>query len=106
MMDASAMFPHGSHPINDVFLPDGRTIAHPLARTSVHVRYYFVDYGISTYIPPDVHPKLVLGTLGRDQEVPELSNEVPYDPFKVDVFILGHVFKDMILQVSADCHRY
>ena len=101
MMDGSAMFPYGSHPINDVFLPDARTIAHPLSRTSVRVRYYFIDYGISVYIPPDVHPKLALGVLGRDQEVPELSNEFPYDPFKVDIFIIGNLLRRMFYEVMG-----
>ena len=102
MMDASAMYPHGAHPVNDVFLPDARTIVHPLARTSVRVRYYFVDYGISTYFPPHVphDAKLVLGTLGRDRDVPELSNVTPYDPYKVDIFIIGNLLRCMFYEVS------
>ncbi|KAH9918119.1 uncharacterized protein B0H18DRAFT_680318 [Fomitopsis serialis] len=98
MMDASAMYPQGSHPINDVFLPDARTIARPLPRTSVPMRYYFVDYGLSVHIHPDAPSKLVLGVLGRDQEVPELSDEVPYDPFAVDIFIVGNLFRHMFFE--------
>jgi len=36
---------------------------------------------------------LVLGLAGRDREVPELSDEVPYDPFKVDIFTIGNVLR-------------
>lgn len=98
MMDASAMYPQGSHPINDVFLPDAKTIARPLPRTSAPVRYYFVDYGLSVYIHPDAPSKLVLGVLGRDQEVPELSDEAPYDPFAVDIFIVGNLFRHIFFE--------
>ena len=52
------------------------------------------------YIPPDVQPKLATGGYGRDQEVPELSFEDQYDPFKVDIFILGNVFRKEVLDVS------
>lgn len=101
MMDATAMYPRGAHPVHDLFLPDAITLARPLPRTSVPLKYYFVDYGISVYIPPDVQPKLVLGTLGRDQEVPELSDEVPYDPFKADVFIIGNFLRRAFYEVCA-----
>ena len=93
MMDASAMYPQGFHPILAILLPDFRTLARPLSRSSVGVRYYYVDFGISVYIPPDVYPKTALGEDGRDQEPPELSSEVPYDPFKLDIFIIGNVFR-------------
>lgn len=93
MMDASQMFPQGFHPVKDVFLPDARTPARPFPRSRVPIKYYYVDYGLSVYIPPDIHPKLVLGDFGRDQDVPELSLTVPYDPFKVDIFIIGNMLK-------------
>ncbi|KAI0734963.1 hypothetical protein C8Q72DRAFT_964728 [Fomitopsis betulina] len=95
MMDASAIYPHGFHPVLSSSLPDGRTYARPRRRTSVPVKYYFIDYGISTYFPPGTNPRLVVGANGRDQEVPELSDEVPYDPFKVDIFIVGNLFRSM-----------
>jgi hypothetical protein len=93
MMDASAMYPHGFHPTEDVFLPDFRTPVSPISRSAVGVKYYYVDFGISVHIPPEVYPKTALGGYGRDQEPPELSFEVPYDPFKLDIFIIGNVFR-------------
>lgn len=100
MMDASQMFPQGFHPVKDVFLPDARTPARPFPRSRVPIKYYYVDYGLSVYIPPDIHPKLVLGDFGRDQDVPELSLTVPYDPFKVDIFIIGNMLKRIFHDVS------
>ncbi|KZT13122.1 uncharacterized protein LAESUDRAFT_639482 [Laetiporus sulphureus 93-53] len=93
MMDAHAMYPQGHHPVATMCLPDGMTKASYRSRADAGVKYYFVDFGISVHFPPDVRPKLVVGTDGRDQEVPELSMRTPYDPFKVDMFIIGNVFR-------------
>ncbi|KAL6306707.1 hypothetical protein BKA93DRAFT_728891, partial [Sparassis latifolia] len=45
-------------------------------RSTVSIRYYYVDFGISVLIPPDVYPKLTVGELGRDRESPELSPDI------------------------------
>ncbi|EED84382.1 predicted protein [Postia placenta Mad-698-R] len=94
MMDASAMYPKGFHHIWSSFLHDIKTEAPCLARGDVSVKYYYVDFGISSHIPPDAENRLVVGVAGRDQEVPELSRRKrPYDPFKVDIFIIGNLFR-------------
>ena len=100
MMDASALYPKGFHPIRTGVLPDLSGYATSLSRLAAAqpVKYYYIDFGISVHIPHG-EPRLVLGTAGLDQEVPELSDSVPYDPFKVDVFILGNVFTQQIYTV-------
>lgn len=107
LMDGERMYPHGFHPVHDMVLPDGETWAWPYSRSQVGVRYYFVDYGISSYFPPDHPRELVTGDLGRDQDVPELSETIPYDPFPVDIFTIGHVFRDELYQVrlAMTSHR-
>ncbi|EJD37665.1 hypothetical protein AURDEDRAFT_73048 [Auricularia subglabra TFB-10046 SS5] len=56
-------------------------------------RYYLIDMGISSRFNSDSPgPHLVVGTVGRDQTAPELSDTVPYDPFKLDVYLLGNYF--------------
>ncbi|KAI0350534.1 kinase-like protein [Trametes cingulata] len=92
MMDASALFPRGFHPIAQSRLPDVSDTAPVLSRTAVPVHYYFIDFGISTRFMSD-EPRLVVGTLGLDQEPPELSDDVPYDPFKLDVFLIGNLIR-------------
>lgn len=93
-MDASALYPLGFHPVTQHFLPDAVTPVYPLPRHSVKVKYYYVDFGISSHFTPDRRgDRLVLGRDGRDREVPELSNITPYDPFKVDIFIIGNLFR-------------
>ena len=93
-MDSTAMFPEGYHPIQLRYTPDlsRRTPMIPRIGVWPPVKYYFVDFGISSQRIQDEHPFLVLGDLGIDRDVPELSRTVPYDPFKVDIFIAGNMF--------------
>ncbi|KAI0800214.1 kinase-like domain-containing protein [Fomes fomentarius] len=91
MMDARPLFPGGHHPVQIHYTPDGLYEVSPLTRYEHPVQYYIIDFDLSTRFPPDA-PTYVVGDVGRDTEVPELSNDVPYDPFKVDVFSLGNVY--------------
>ena len=107
-MDANCLYPKGFHPVAMRRLPNGRSYAPRRARRHVNVKYYYIDFGISVHIPPDTPSRLVVGIDGRDQDVPELSSIVAYDPFKVDVFIIGNLFKtffqkvrDFILSISS-----
>ena len=44
---------------------------------------------------------MVLGIDGLDQDPPELrtGNQKQYDPFLLDIYILGNVYKKKIVQV-------
>ena len=102
LMDATALYPRGHHPVKRNLLPDVSDIAPHLPRERGVVKYYFADFGLSSYFPPDSADRLVVGELGREQDVPELSVDVPYDPFKVDVFIIGSMFKKSFMEVRMD----
>ena len=92
LMDATRMYPRGFHPVKDTFLPHDISTPAPICpRLDVGVKYHFVDYGISSYFPEGTEAHLIVGLAGRDRDVPELSDEVPYDPFKVDIFSMGNV---------------
>ena len=103
LMDAAHMYPLGFHPVDDIFLNDITTLAPVIPRLEARVKYYFVDYGISSYFPAGSQRELVLGIAGRDQDVPELSNNVPYDPFKVDIFTVGNVLRLEFQTVGFHC---
>lgn len=95
------MYPQGFHPIrSDCLTHDLRRWAPVRPRDQVPVTYHFVDFGISSWFQADEPERLVLGTSGLDQDVPELSNKVPYDPFKVDIFVLGNLFREHFSGVS------
>jgi len=68
----------------------------------LHDQYYYIDYGISVHFPTTTEPKLIVGDDGRDQEVPELSETVPYDPFEVDVFIIGNLLRRYFYDVFSN----
>ena len=103
-MDATNVYPRGFHPVWSRYLHDVSTRATVIPRSMVEVKYYFVDYGISSYFPPGSQSRLVFGTEGRDQDVPELSDDVPYDPFKVDIFTIGNVFQQLFCDVCLFTH--
>lgn len=100
-MEASGLYPKGHHPIDEDCLPDISGASPVAPRSSYPVKYYFVDFGISTYFPSTSTRRLVVGIDGLDQDVPELSDTVPYDPFKVDIFILGNLFRQHVYQVCS-----
>ncbi|KAI0077840.1 hypothetical protein K474DRAFT_1595284 [Panus rudis PR-1116 ss-1] len=92
MMDGRPLYPHGHHPVRLNFDPEGLWNIQPLSRMDHPVKYYFIDFGISSRFRQGDDP-LVLGTKGRDKEPPELSKEIPYNPFMLDIYILGNVFR-------------
>ncbi|KAH8097090.1 hypothetical protein BXZ70DRAFT_895290 [Cristinia sonorae] len=104
MMDAMGLYPHGYHPVNNNMLPDGITPATPLSRSAHResIRYYFIDFGISIVMPPmakaKAKPRMVKGHDGRDRDPPELHSDDPYDPFKLDMFIVGNLFRQTLLE--------
>ena len=100
-MDGSSLYPKGWHPINYNYSPDYIHRAEHRSRLFAPIKYYYVDFGISSYIPPGSSDRLVVGEFGREREVPELSATVPYDPFKVDVFIIGNLLKKSLQEVRA-----
>ena len=95
------MYPEGFHPISLRRTPDYSDNAKYQSRTTAGAKYYYVDFGISVHIPEALRPKMVTGILGRDQDPPELSETVPYDPFKLDIFIIGNMFKREFYQVGT-----
>ncbi|RPD69052.1 hypothetical protein L226DRAFT_494947 [Lentinus tigrinus ALCF2SS1-7] len=91
MMDGSPLYPGGFHPMRRGFSLDVIDELKPLSRTDHPVRYYYIDFGLSERFAPGA-PSLVVGDVGRDDEVPELSSTVPYDGYKADIHALGNLF--------------
>jgi len=106
MMDGNAMYPEGFHPIKIRFTPDRSRLAEHTSRTVAGVKYYFVDFGLSSYFPDAATLRLTTGSDGRDQDPPELSDTLPYDPFKLDIFIIGNMLRREFCEVGIfRCHR-
>ena len=98
------MYPEGFHPRCQSYSTDFKPYLKKLPRSKATppVKFYFIDFGISTQFTTDDAPgeQLVLGREGRVKTVPELSSTKPYDPFAVDVFVLGD-FINRLINVSA-----
>ncbi|KZV99366.1 hypothetical protein EXIGLDRAFT_831503 [Exidia glandulosa HHB12029] len=95
MLDYGSLFAPGvrPHPHLSGLTEDMLDLPSPRRRCRGSARYYFIDFGLSArFDPAAVGLRLVLGGHGRDQTVPELSDTVPYDPFKLDVYVLGNYF--------------
>lgn len=99
MMDGTNMYPGGFHPIAQFLEPSGRYSARYKLRANVSVKYYFIDFGLSTHFPDTDEPRLVTGSRCQDREAPELSEINPCDPFALDVFLLGNVYRSVFIKV-------
>ncbi|EJD48803.1 hypothetical protein AURDEDRAFT_162263 [Auricularia subglabra TFB-10046 SS5] len=88
MQDTRACF-YGkrTHPIEACYSEDIQTMYD--RDPEVVPTFYFIDFGVSSrHEGPGPH--LVTGVICRDKTAPELSSTVPYDPFKLDIYLLGN----------------
>ncbi|CAE6497419.1 unnamed protein product [Rhizoctonia solani] len=104
MMDASLLYSEPFHPCDPHSSLDGARRLKIKRRSEAPVRYYFIDFGLSSRFPSLEDRRLVTGVKGREQRASELLPAVPppYDPFKLDIFTVGMVFKEHIFQVCMD----
>ncbi|KAL5492972.1 hypothetical protein ACEPAI_4420 [Sanghuangporus weigelae] len=99
MMDGTRVFPRGFHPGAPNLEYTGKGFAHPRRRRDASgVKYYFTDFGISSHFDENDTYRLVMGQDCLDRNLPELYQDDPYDPFAVDVFLLGNVFKYVLVK--------
>ena len=103
MLDARALYPRGFHPVATNFLPDLTAEVYPLPRitASSPVKYYYVGFSSAIRFQPGIQSKLATGQCFLEQPLPEFVFGDPYDPFKVDVYALGHVFRTNIYEVRV-----
>ncbi|KAJ7724501.1 kinase-like domain-containing protein [Mycena metata] len=106
VLNASRMIPGGFH-FAKPRTSDGVTyllhrtgnqsVPHWKTRTEAGpMQYYFIDFGLSVQFPSRDARKLVTGVCGQHDLIPEVSDTVPYDPFKVDVWSIGGIIVDYL----------
>lgn len=94
-MDGRALFPDGWHPQSLLTSRDGLGNAgFPSLREVEQLRYYFIDFGISSW-----NEDLTVGDAGQER-APELSETIPYNPYKLDVYILGMAYSKFFEAVN------
>ena len=101
-MDGTHLYPEGFNPYADHCLPDLSDFARPVSRYRApgSVRYYFRDFRTAVRMPPD-SPKRVVGMGWCNTKCPEWSDYQPYDPFKLDVYILGAMYRNFLHKVRT-----
>ncbi|KAJ7587980.1 kinase-like domain-containing protein, partial [Mycena floridula] len=76
-----------------------------LCRVS-RLRYFFIDFGLSDKHPDGQEQARTTGRFGQVRVTPELSDDVPYNPFKSDILQLGRIFKDLFPLKFPDLHDF
>ena len=75
----------------------------PFTRTLKPPKYFIIDFGMSRRYPHDDPHPTETAPDGADRTVPEFNNSwdpVVHDPFAVDIYCLGNVIREHILDVS------
>ncbi|CEL61326.1 hypothetical protein RSOLAG1IB_09939 [Rhizoctonia solani AG-1 IB] len=108
VMKADTIFkstPH-PHPTYAYLTEDRRDFVRYHTRRNHSVKYYFIDFGLATLFPSHAERSLVVGADGRERNIPELSTpDVPYDPFKVDICIIGKfLWRDFYVKSSRSLY--
>ena len=98
-MDGSTMFPNGFHPVRKRLNTDGFSRAKYISRTRAgSVKYYYIDLGMSKLIRREADRRMVIKQ-GAAKLPPEIERGDVYDPFPVDLYYLGHVYREHLLEV-------
>ncbi|KAJ6631304.1 hypothetical protein B0H10DRAFT_2159705 [Mycena sp. CBHHK59/15] len=96
MMDASPLLPRGVavHPRDLEMMRDLSHDVHLCNRTENPVKYYWIDFDLSTEHDPSTGAALVEPRYGGTQEFPKFAFEDQLcDPFAVDVWCLGFLIQ-------------
>ncbi|KAJ7589469.1 kinase-like domain-containing protein, partial [Mycena floridula] len=61
-----------------------------------HVRYLFIDFGLSRHYPEGKELARTTEKAGQVKVTPEMSKDAPYNPFEADIVQLGSAFQEML----------
>ncbi|KJA25639.1 hypothetical protein HYPSUDRAFT_37677 [Hypholoma sublateritium FD-334 SS-4] len=94
MVDSTKLVPDGDVSFSDQSrTEDLSRLLTPVARRSVApLRYFFIDFETAVRFSPDDKNPRCVGRFGQEHDAPELSDTVPYNPFKLDIYQLGMIF--------------
>ncbi|KIJ43467.1 hypothetical protein M422DRAFT_30896 [Sphaerobolus stellatus SS14] len=97
MMDSSNLIPEGFHYASDERHDDLTLISfRGRSRKAVApVQYYFIDFGLSRHFKSFEDRIYLEGRVGQNKEVPEFIKDIPFDPFKLDIYQFGAVISSL-----------
>ncbi|KAJ7276137.1 hypothetical protein B0H12DRAFT_1083760 [Mycena haematopus] len=68
-------------------------------REPTRIKYYFIDFGLACSFSSFEDRGLVRGICGQHRNIPELSEDIPYDPFALDIRQIGEMLKRDYVEV-------
>lgn len=107
MMDGSALYPNGFHPVKQDHNRDFEGPAvQKYTRTQRPPRYYWIDFGLSVCSNGSEDPPLARPIWAGDKSAPELQHLFtsprpyePINPFPTDIYYLGNMVRMFFLEV-------
>ncbi|KAB5590966.1 hypothetical protein CTheo_5582 [Ceratobasidium theobromae] len=102
MMNWSPLIDEPFHPVRNECSLDGEYYIRVGIRTETPIRYYFIDFDLATYFKPGVRHPRVTGQAGRERSVPELNSLKRYNPYKVDIFMIGAFLERDLVEKFPD----
>jgi hypothetical protein len=101
-MDPAGIFPVPYHPVLTDKTRDFRGKVHPLTRTQVPVKYYWIDFGLARHYQPDQRPPAERIIIGADKSPPEHTDPTQScDPFPTDVYFVGNFVRQSFIKVRC-----
>ncbi|KIJ23780.1 hypothetical protein M422DRAFT_195503, partial [Sphaerobolus stellatus SS14] len=95
-MDASQLIPRGFHFISQYTHGARKGVFEFKDRRDVApVLYYFINFDLVSKFSGYEKHECFTGRVSQDRTVPEFSDTIPWDPFKVDIYQLGGVFAEI-----------
>ncbi|KAG7094696.1 hypothetical protein E1B28_005515 [Marasmius oreades] len=92
MMDSRPLYDLPIHPANPLMARDWSRKVRVFTRTERPVKYYYIDFGLS-----EQQPQNRKRCYGGDRTVPEFKRNEPADPFTVDIYRLGNLFRECLM---------
>jgi hypothetical protein len=107
MIDPTSLYPNGYHPVRIDRNRNFKGKAFHYTRTQRPPRYHLVDFGISRRYSPEQLPVQEDIILGGDKSPPEHEDEnvITADPFPTDVYFMGNMIRENVIQVSSSLYN-
>jgi len=101
MMDPKPLFVDSFHPFRTDKTRDLKGVPRHHSRTHRPTKYYLIDFGLSRRYDPSMTDPLEPIIMGGDDTVPEFKSRKPQNPFRTDVYYIGHAMQETFLDVRC-----
>ncbi|TDL29100.1 hypothetical protein BD410DRAFT_810883 [Rickenella mellea] len=91
--DSQELYPFGCRPQCNIYNADYTWRSHPRKRSEIRIKYVYIDFGLSAWYASKDDRKLELAPWGQNKAPPELSRDIPYDGFMLDIYCLGDLVR-------------